>query len=141
MWDELAERFRNCNGPQLYQLQREISLITQDNQIVSQYFTKLKKLWDKLQCSMPLPQYTCGVIREVADHNSSTKLMQFLIGLNESYDGVQNQILMLDPLPNINKAYSIVLRVEKQKEVQIWITDVIGNAKMLVHGQNYKMRK
>ncbi|KAK9165874.1 hypothetical protein Scep_001065 [Stephania cephalantha] len=45
--------------------------------------------------------------------------MQFLMGLNDIYDHVRNQILVMDPLPNINKAYSMILRVEKQREVNI----------------------
>ncbi|KAJ0016708.1 hypothetical protein Pint_10816 [Pistacia integerrima] len=47
------------------------------------------------------------------------RLMQFLVGLNDSFDHIRNQILLMDPLPIINKAYSMVLRVEKQREVYI----------------------
>ncbi|KAK9094248.1 hypothetical protein Scep_025717 [Stephania cephalantha] len=46
-------------------------------------------------------------------------MMQFSMGLNDEYDHVRNQILVFEPLPNINKAYSMILRVEKQKEVHI----------------------
>lgn len=28
LWDELCERFGECNGPMLYQIQREISTVT-----------------------------------------------------------------------------------------------------------------
>ncbi|KAJ0018210.1 hypothetical protein Pint_11898 [Pistacia integerrima] len=49
----------------------------------------------------------------------SNRLMQFLIRLNESFDHIRNQILGMDPLPTVNKAYSMVLRVEKQREVHI----------------------
>lgn len=41
--------------------------------------------------------------------------MQFLICLTE--DQARNQILLLDPLPSINKTYSIILKVETQKQV------------------------
>lgn len=41
------------------------------------------------------------------------------MGLNESFDPIRSQILVLDPLPSVNKAYSMVLRVEKQRSVQI----------------------
>lgn len=37
LWSELEERFGGCNGPQLYQIQREICSITQGNQSISQY--------------------------------------------------------------------------------------------------------
>ncbi|KAL0370630.1 UNVERIFIED_CONTAM: Retrovirus-related Pol polyprotein from transposon RE1 [Sesamum angustifolium] len=42
--------------------------------------------------------------------------MQFLMGLHESFDHVRNHILLMEPLPSVNKAYSMVLRVEKQSE-------------------------
>lgn len=39
--------------------------------------------------------------------------MHFVVGLNEAYEGAKSQILIMEPLPYINKAYSTVLRVEK----------------------------
>ena len=42
----------------MYQLQREISSISQGSMSVVQYYTKLKKLWDELTCLMPIPQCT-----------------------------------------------------------------------------------
>ncbi|XP_020555141.1 uncharacterized protein LOC110013299 [Sesamum indicum] len=55
--------------------------------------------------------------RENADIKSSDQLMQFLMGLKDSYDHVRSQILMMEPYPNVSKAFSMVLRIEKQKEV------------------------
>ncbi|KAB2629752.1 hypothetical protein D8674_040507 [Pyrus ussuriensis x Pyrus communis] len=43
--------------------------------------------------------------------------MKFLMGLNESYASVRSNTLLQDPLPTVNKAYSLVLRHEKQLEV------------------------
>ncbi|KAL0396193.1 UNVERIFIED_CONTAM: hypothetical protein Scaly_0067700 [Sesamum calycinum] len=48
-------------------------------------------------------------------------------GLNESYDNIRNQILVLDPLPNVNKAYSVVLRVERQREVNLGFAETGDN--------------
>ncbi|KAK4395883.1 hypothetical protein Sango_1742600 [Sesamum angolense] len=45
--------------------------------------------------------------------------MQFLMGLNEEYDNVRSQILVTKPLPSINKAYSMILRVERQRQVHM----------------------
>ena len=55
--------------------------------------------------------------------------MQFLMGLNESFDSVRSEILLLDPLPFVNKVYSMALRIEKQREVtDIFITTIENNA-------------
>ena len=55
LWDEVAERFRECNGPLVYQIQREIASISRGITSVSQYYTKMKKTWDELNSLMSLP--------------------------------------------------------------------------------------
>lgn len=42
----------------------------------------------------------------------------YLMGLNKCYDALRSQILVLDPLPIVSKAYSMVLRIEKQSAIQ-----------------------
>ena len=99
---------------------------------VVQYYTKLKKLWDELTCLMPIPQCTYEVAKSVAEITTFNHLMQFLMGLNDSFDHIRNQIMLMDPLPSVNKAYSMVLRVEKQRQVQMFFKDNIGNSFMFV---------
>ncbi|KAM1553294.1 hypothetical protein ACFX14_006272 [Malus domestica] len=45
--------------------------------------------------------------------------MQFLMGLNESYAAVRGQILLIQPLPDTQKAYFLVLQQENQVEVSL----------------------
>ena len=59
LWMELEARYGESNGPSIYQLQREIRLIVQGNKSVTNYYTKLKKLWDKLACLAPTPRCAC----------------------------------------------------------------------------------
>ena len=70
---------------------------------------------------------TCGNVKAVASILSNNQLMQFLMGLNESFDGIRSQILLLDPLPSVNKVYSMVLRIEKQREVSDLFTENLEN--------------
>ena len=77
------------------------------------------QLWDELNCLVPVPPCNCGSAKSISENISMTRLMQFLMGLNDTYDNLRNQILVLDPLPTVHKAYSMALRVEKQREVQI----------------------
>ena len=37
--------------------------------------------------------------------------------LNENYEAIRGQILLLDPLPTVNRAYSMVERVDTQRKV------------------------
>jgi len=51
---------------------------------------------------------SCG-----ADHKRR-QLMQFLMGLNDSYKAIRGQILLLNPLPDVRQAYSSIIQEEKQ---------------------------
>lgn len=72
------------------------------------YFTKLKKLWDELSYLHNFPKCTYGATKVIADLENEDKLIQCLMCLNATYDGV-----VAGPLPNVNKAYSMVSQVEK----------------------------
>ena len=43
--------------------------------------------------------------------------MQFLMGLNEFYSAVRGQILLMNPLPDVTKAYSSIVQEEKQRSL------------------------
>ena len=55
---------------------------------------------------------------------SSVQLMQFLMGLHESFDKEKSQLLMMDPLPDLEKAFSMIFAVEQQRNVQTQIAKV-----------------
>jgi hypothetical protein len=42
-------------------------------------------------------------------------MMQFLMGLNDNYNGVRSNILTMSPLPNVRQAYSLVIQNETQR--------------------------
>lgn len=53
------------------------------------------------------------------------RLMQFLAGLNESYALVRSNILLMDPLPTVNKAQALLLQDERQRSLYSAATQVI----------------
>lgn len=71
--------------------------------------------------------------------------MQFLIGLNEGFEQARSQILMQDPLPSINKAYSVILKVEAQRKVFNNNNDMTGSRALQAQTQytmkDYKKRR
>jgi hypothetical protein len=117
MWLDLQERFSHVNVVQLFNIENEIHNCVQGNMSVGSYFTKLKGLWDERDALCTFPTCTCGSVKEVAAYLDTQKTMKFLIGLSDSYVGVLSNTLLQDPLPTINKAYSLVLCHEKQSEV------------------------
>ncbi|KAL2252169.1 UNVERIFIED_CONTAM: Retrovirus-related Pol polyprotein from transposon RE1 [Sesamum indicum] len=117
LWKELENRYGQSNGPLEYQIKIEMASTSQGTMTVSDYYGKLKKLWDELACITHTPICTCGAAKEAAEIRGNDNLMQFLMGLNQSYDHIRSQILIMDPLPDSNRAYAMVLRVEKQQQV------------------------
>ncbi|GKF59879.1 hypothetical protein Tco_0176665 [Tanacetum coccineum] len=64
-----------------------------------------------------MQECTCVVFDKFLERDSHLKLIQFLMKLNNVYESVKSQILAMDPLPNVNKAYYIVQQIEKQRQV------------------------
>jgi len=60
LWEELTERFGQSNGPLLYQLEKELSELYQENDYVAVYYTKMKKLWDELEDLSGVPVCVCN---------------------------------------------------------------------------------
>ncbi|KAL0312159.1 UNVERIFIED_CONTAM: Retrovirus-related Pol polyprotein from transposon RE1 [Sesamum radiatum] len=120
LWLELQRRYGRSNRPMIYQLQWEISTVTQGDISVTAYFTKLKKLWNEITCLAHSPKCTCGkcvcdLSKAISVRNDTTQIMQFLMGLHEVYDSDRSQVLMMDPLLDIEKAFAMFLSVEKQR--------------------------
>ena len=43
--------------------------------------------------------------------------MKFLMGVNDMFSQVRTQILLMDPLPSVNKAHSLLIQEEMQRSV------------------------
>lgn len=108
----------------LFKVKRQLSRKQQGNMPVCEYSIALKRLRDELFFLRPTPECRCGVI-EACDCNAfkicpdiieEDKPMEFLSGLNEQYEHVINQILLLEPLPTVNKAFYMTINIEKHKE-------------------------
>jgi len=113
--EDLKERFDKADGSRIYQLHRDICTIHQDNLTVSAYFTKLRLLWDEFDALVPPPSCNCDRSRVYVDHIQYLRLLSFLMGLNELYGPTRSQILMMNPLPNVGKAYAMIVSDESQR--------------------------
>ncbi|KAL2232728.1 UNVERIFIED_CONTAM: hypothetical protein Sindi_1452800 [Sesamum indicum] len=131
---------------QLYQIQREICSMTQGSLPLSSYFINMKRLWDEMAELKPTPQRTCngctcGAWKAVEDSVAFKQLMQFLMGLNNVFENVRHQLLVMEPVPSINKAYSIIQRVEKQKKVQLEMNEAYNTTLHVQGGQRPERKK
>ncbi|PIA48218.1 hypothetical protein AQUCO_01400654v1 [Aquilegia coerulea] len=81
----------------------------------------------------------CGTSKSRIDNMQEEHLMQFLADLNESYFGVRNNMLLQDPLPTINRAYSLLLQDECQRSLQPpTITSLDQSAMAVTRIQSHK---
>ncbi|XP_047331120.1 uncharacterized protein LOC124934642 [Impatiens glandulifera] len=129
-WQEVKSHYEGNNGPTLYGLARDISTINQGNLTTEEYYSKIRLYWEEIAGINPLPKCECDGsnianclgCREIKKFyliNENAKLLQFLLGLNESYENVKDQILNSDPFPPVHKAFAIVLNIEKKRELNI----------------------
>ncbi|KAL0366830.1 UNVERIFIED_CONTAM: hypothetical protein Sradi_3573100 [Sesamum radiatum] len=119
LWLELEARYGGTNGPTIYNLEREIASISQGELSVTAYFTKIKMLRDELVCLDPIPSCVCAAHRQIMAREDSRQLIRFLMGLNNTYEHVRSHILLMDPRPHVQKAFAMVMSVEKQLFVQV----------------------
>ncbi|XP_010327249.1 uncharacterized protein [Solanum lycopersicum] len=115
VWSDLKERFDKVDGSRIYQLHREICTIHQGNLIVSGYFTTLRLLWDEFNAFVPPPSCNCDKSRIYVDQQAYLRLFAFLMGLNDGFGQARSQILMMNPLPNVSKAYAMIVANEGQR--------------------------
>lgn len=114
-WADLKERFDKVDGSRSYQPHREICTLYQGNLTVSEYFTKLRLLWDEFDALVPPPACNCDKSKIYADHLQYLRLFGFMMGLNEMYNHARSQILMMNPLPTVGKAYAMIVSDESQR--------------------------
>ena len=60
------------------------------------------------------------MLTQIAVIEDKERVMQFLMGLNESYSQVRGSILMMSPFLDMRKVYGLILQQERQMEVAIY---------------------
>ncbi|KAI5350419.1 hypothetical protein L3X38_003310 [Prunus dulcis] len=117
VWNDLKDRFSQSSDSRIYQIRQEIVENRQGQLSVSSYYTKMKALWDELaSCHDPLT-CTCAGLKELAEREEKERVMQFLMGLNDSYSTIRGSILMMNPLPDTRRVHGLILQHERQMDV------------------------
>lgn len=74
MQSNLKDHFSQGNGLHIFQLQKAISSLSQDQTQISLYFTKLKGLWDELINYKPIPACSYRAMKVLLDFSSKSML-------------------------------------------------------------------
>ncbi|XP_038713449.1 uncharacterized protein LOC120007322 [Tripterygium wilfordii] len=110
----LEARYAASNDTRVYELRQSMGETRQGAMSVTEYYTKQKGFWDEFIYYNILPDCTCGSRAALECYQQKDHTMVFLMGLNECFTIVCNQILSLEPLPVCSKALSMVLHIERQ---------------------------
>ncbi|KAL5540434.1 hypothetical protein UlMin_044950 [Ulmus minor] len=127
IWLDLKDRFQQRNSPRIFQLCHQLMNHVQDQNSVSFYFTKLKTIWEELSnftlvCTCG--KCTCGGVKELNSHYQMEYIMSFLMGLHDSFTQVRGQLLLMDPLPPINKVFALISQEEHQRKVGVHTSSI-----------------
>lgn len=114
--NDVSKCFDKSNASLLYEFQTSLSKIEQNNLTITEYYEKLKNVCDKLQllegqfnCSCgALTKCSCEFLKKANGAVETKKLIQLICGLNKNYDNVKTNLLSMEPLPTILKAYRIL---------------------------------
>ncbi|KAH0758188.1 hypothetical protein KY290_021681 [Solanum tuberosum] len=116
--DPSFQQWERCDD----MLQKEINDLVQGTLDVTGYYTKMKKLWEEMstvdmnsQCNCVC---TCGGKVKLIKAEQDKRLIHFLMGLNEMYNAIRCNILMINTLPSMAQSFAILSQDEKQREVK-----------------------
>lgn len=120
MWKDLKTRFSQADLLRIFYIQKEIYSICKGDLTIMNYFTQLHILQDELEnfrldlvCGCAI-LCSCNALVNAKTQKSQDQVIQFLKGLNGEYTTVKTQILIIDPLPPINKLFALVAQQEHQ---------------------------
>ncbi|XP_071721777.1 uncharacterized protein [Rutidosis leptorrhynchoides] len=119
IWKDLQARFFKTDFSRISDVHEEIFTLKQGDLNISDYYTKMRVLWDEfddlrpiLECECAI-KYECKALKVIADYYENDKIIRFLKGLNPVYAQTRSTIMMLDPIPSLQKVYGTISQYER----------------------------
>ncbi|GJV11475.1 Ras-related protein RabA2a [Tanacetum coccineum] len=116
VWKELKETYHKVDGSVIFNLHHKINTIKQNGSELSGYYHKLNALWKQYDAMVELPNCLCAAASDFKKHNQLLKLMQFLMGLDDSYMSIRSSILSRETLPDVKIGYAISSSEESHRK-------------------------
>ena len=108
--------------------------------MVAVNFTKLKSIWEELSNFRPTcscGKCTYGGVKELNNYHNNEYAMAFLMGLNESFTHTRGHVLLMDPMPPINKVFAFLSQEEKQRSLGVnSVTSFDSSLAMMTKGDS-----
>ncbi|XP_024013753.1 uncharacterized protein LOC112087872 [Eutrema salsugineum] len=119
MWIDLHNRFHKSNLPLIYNLDNEIYSLRQGDMDLSEYYTKMVTIWERLACTKNLIEKggcRCSQVQKLLADHETTRIVQFLMGLNDEFAATRTQILNTKPRPSLSDMYNMLDQDEGQRK-------------------------
>ncbi|XP_025692632.1 uncharacterized protein [Arachis hypogaea] len=120
LWRDLEHRYCQGDRFRVAELEEEMYQMRQGELTITTYFTKLKAIWEQLNGFRPIPNCVmcnedckCGLAK-MREYREESYTVRFLRGLNEQYSTVRSHIMLMNPIPDINTAFSLLTQQERQ---------------------------
>ncbi|XP_058725428.1 uncharacterized protein LOC131596703 [Vicia villosa] len=133
IWTELRDRYHQGDIFCIGDIQEEFFNIKQGDLTITQFFTNLKKLWQELDNFRPIPTCSCAtkcsftLLPTIKSYRETNCVIRFLKGLNEQYAPVRSQIMLINPLPPINKVFSMLIQQKRQLLIPLDDDKIVAN--------------
>ncbi|GJW06962.1 ribonuclease H-like domain-containing protein [Tanacetum coccineum] len=115
VWEELKETYDKVDGSIMFGLHNQINTLKQNGSSIADYYHKLNALWKQYDAMIELPKCVCNASEGFKKHNQLLKLMQFLMGLDDSYMQIRSSILSRETLPDVRSAYATISSEESHR--------------------------
>ncbi|GKE46443.1 hypothetical protein Tco_1477701, partial [Tanacetum coccineum] len=92
-----------------------ISTLKQNSLSIADYFHKLNALWKQYDAMIESPKCVYNASESFKKHNQLLKLMQFLMGLDESYMQIRSSVLSREVLLDVRSAYATISSEESHR--------------------------
>ncbi|GKA68895.1 ribonuclease H-like domain-containing protein [Tanacetum coccineum] len=115
--NDLKETYDKVDGSAVFNLHKNINSLTQNGASLAEYYSNLNSLWKQFDVMISLPPCTYEAAKHFEKHNQFIKLMQFFMGLDESYLAIMSNILKREPLPLVKVAFAVVSGEESHRKV------------------------
>ncbi|GJX75530.1 ribonuclease H-like domain-containing protein [Tanacetum coccineum] len=115
VWQELKKTYDKVDGSIMFGLHNQINTLKQNGSSIADYYHKLNALWKQYDVMIELPKCVCNASEGFKKHNQLLKLMQFLMGLDDSYMQIRSSILSRETLPDVRSAYDTISSEESHR--------------------------
>ncbi|XP_040996222.1 uncharacterized protein LOC121242426 [Juglans microcarpa x Juglans regia] len=143
--DSLYIPWLRCNNLILSWLLNSISKEIASNVL---YISSAKDVWEKLKTRFAQPnnvriyhlQQQLGTIMQ-GTHIELDYVFKFLMGLNDTYDHVRGKIILMSPMPSLDKTLSLVLQEERLWQIRTLVMPVPEPSALAIFNGNSRRKE